>query len=56
MEGKKEIDKMLMNDFNHDYTIETDWVLGASIMISHNFIESIGNKLDERYFLYYEAL
>lgn len=53
--GKKENNYVLMNDFDHDSTIETDWVLGAAFMIKKSFLKDIG-YMDERYFLYYEDM
>lgn len=53
--GKKHNDYVLMNDFNHEETIEADWVLGAAFMINKEFFDKIGG-MDERYFLYYEDM
>lgn len=47
--------KMLMDDFNHEDTIECDWVLGAAFIIKRSFLDKIGG-FDERYFLYYEDM
>ncbi|MEZ7821086.1 MAG: glycosyltransferase family 2 protein [Patescibacteria group bacterium] len=47
--------KMLMDDFDHEDTIECDWVLGAAFIIKKSFLEEIGG-FDERYFLYYEDM
>lgn len=53
--GKKQNNYVLMNDFDHNDTIEVDWVLGAAFMINKEFFDSIG-RMDERYFLYYEDM
>jgi len=53
--GRFENKKMLMEDFNHDETIECDWILGAAFIIKRDFLENIGG-FDERYFLYYEDM
>jgi len=53
--GKFEIDRVLMNDFDHNETIEIDWALGACFMIKRDFLKEIGG-VDERYFLYYEDM
>lgn len=53
--GKAEIDRVLMNSFNHQETIETDWILGAAFMMNKDFFNKIGG-VDERYFLYYEDM
>jgi len=44
-----------MNDFDHNDTIEVDWVLGAAFMINKELFDSI-KGMDERYFLYYEDM
>lgn len=53
--GEKENNYVLMNDFNHNENIETDWVLGAAFMINKDFLDKLGG-IDERYFLYYEDM
>lgn len=54
-QGINENDRVLMNDFSHDKTIEIDWALGACFMIEKEFLDRIGG-VDERYFLYYEDM
>lgn len=53
--GMFENKKMLMDDFNHEETIECDWILGAAFVIKKDFLKEIGG-FDERYFLYYEDM
>lgn len=53
--GKKENQKMLMEDFSHDEIIECDWILGAAFIIKKELLDLVGG-FDERYFLYYEDM
>ncbi len=50
--AKKEIDKYLMTDFDHQITREVDWILGAFMMIRRAAIEKVG-LMDESLFLYF---
>lgn len=53
--GKKENHKMLMEDFDHEDTVECDWILGAAFIIKKETLKKLGG-FDERYFLYYEDM
>jgi len=53
--GEKQNNYVLMNDFDHNDTIEVDWALGAAFMINKELFDSI-KGMDERYFLYYEDM
>ncbi len=53
--GIKQNYSMLMKDFDHNSTIECDWVLGAAFIIKKDLLKELGG-LDERYFLYYEDM
>ncbi len=43
----------LMLDFDHDTTVEVDWMLGAAMFVRREAVEAVG-LMDERFFLYFE--
>jgi GT2 family glycosyltransferase len=51
--GRKEVERYLMKDFNHNETKEVDWLLGGAIVARRSALEKIG-YLDEDFFLYFE--
>jgi GT2 family glycosyltransferase len=50
--GKKDIQRHLMVDFDHNETREVDWLLGACLFIRTEALDEIG-LMDERLFLYF---
>lgn len=50
--AKKDIERHLMADFNHDELRDVEWVLGACLFIRKEAIEQFG-PMDERFFLYF---
>lgn len=50
--AKKDIDRHLMADFNHDKTIDCEWLLGAFFVLRKSAIEQFG-LMDERLFIYF---
>lgn len=53
--AKKMVDSYLMIDFDHQKTVEVDWLFGACLLIRRSASEKIG-LLDERYFMYFEDM
>jgi len=51
--AKKDLERFLMKDFNHDYAREVDWLLGSFLFCRKSFLEKVG-YFDERYFMYFE--
>lgn len=49
--AKRDIDRHLMTDFNHNSTIEVDWILGACMFIRNTALSEIG-IMNEDFFLY----
>jgi len=45
--------RYLMTDFDHDSTMEVDWVSGCCMMVPQNVFEEAG-RFDENYFLFNE--
>jgi GT2 family glycosyltransferase/lipopolysaccharide/colanic/teichoic acid biosynthesis glycosyltransferase len=43
----------LMLDWDHDSSVEVDWVMGAAMMVRREAISEVG-PMDERFFLYFE--
>lgn len=50
---KKRIDKYLMRDFDHNKTIDVDWLIGSFLFIRAELIDNIG-YFDDRFFMYFE--
>jgi len=51
-QAKRDIQRHLMLDFDHNETISVDWLLGACMFIRRAGMEKIG-MMDERLFLYF---
>ncbi|EKD33286.1 MAG: hypothetical protein ACD_76C00053G0003 [uncultured bacterium] len=51
--GKKDIERHLMKDFDHNSAREVDWLLGGCILARKKAVEDVGT-LDEKYFMYFE--
>ena len=45
--------KYVLEYWNHSYTRQVDWVIGASLMVRRKCVEYIGLK-DEKYFIFHE--
>lgn len=50
---KKNVDRLLMRDFDRNSTIPVDWVLGAALFARSEAIKKVG-WFDDRYFMYLE--
>lgn len=46
-------DEYLMSDFNHDSTIEVDWVMGACMLMQKDEFKKLGG-FSKEYFMYFE--
>jgi hypothetical protein len=53
--AKKEIERYLMMDYNHQEDIEVDWLFGACLLIRKSALAKVGN-FDSRFFMYFEDL
>jgi len=51
--AKAELDRYLMNDWDHQSTRDVDWMLGGCILARAEAISKVG-YLDENYFMYFE--
>jgi GT2 family glycosyltransferase len=51
--AKKDIDRLLMKDYDHKLTREVDWLLGSFLFVHKKAIADVG-LFDERYQLYFE--
>ncbi len=50
---KKKVDRYLMKDFDHNKTVNVDWVIGSFMFIRASALENIG-YFDDRFFMYFE--
>lgn len=50
--ARKDLQRHLMWDFNHNDNKEVEWILGACMFIRKNFIDKFG-YFDEKFFLYF---
>lgn len=50
--AQKDLNRHLMWDFDHQKSMEVEWVLGACMFIRKEFLDKYGN-FDERFFLYF---
>jgi GT2 family glycosyltransferase len=50
---KKKIDKYLMKDFDHEKTINVDWVIGSFMFLRGEVAREL-NFFDDRFFMYFE--
>ena len=53
--AKKSIDHYLMRDFDHQHTVDVDWLFGACLVIRKSMLDQAG-MFDERFFMYFEDL
>lgn len=51
--ARKELDRYLMADFDHNHEREVDWLLGSFLFCRRTALQAVG-FFDERYFLYFE--
>ncbi len=51
--AKKDLDRFLMKDFDHDREREVDWLLGSFFFCRASVLEEVG-FFDERFFMYFE--
>ncbi len=51
--AQKHLDWFLMKDRNHDLTMDVDWLMGSSLMITRSAVEKVG-LMDPGYFMYME--
>ena len=51
--AKKDIDRLLMKDFNHKETREVNWLLGSFSFCRAESLKQVG-FFDERFFMYFE--
>lgn len=50
--AKRDMNRHLMTDFDHNSTIEVEWLLGACMLIRKKAMDEIG-MMDQRIFLYF---
>lgn len=50
---KKQVEKLLMMDFDHDKILPVDWCTGAALFIRGSVLRQTG-FFDERFFMYFE--
>jgi hypothetical protein len=53
--AKKSVHNYLMSDFDHEGTIEVDWLFGACLLINRRALDQVG-LFDQRFFMYFEDL
>ncbi|PIR66742.1 MAG: hypothetical protein COU51_02305 [Parcubacteria group bacterium CG10_big_fil_rev_8_21_14_0_10_36_14] len=51
--GKREVDKYLMKDYNHNDARPVDWLLGGALIARKSALFEVG-FFDDQYFLYFE--
>jgi GT2 family glycosyltransferase len=51
--ARKQLDKFLMRDWEHDKRRMVDWVIGSAMFIRAGALEQVGG-MDERFFMYFE--
>lgn len=51
--GKKDLNRFLMKNFDHNSSREVDWLLGSFLFCRTKALERVG-RFDERFFLYFE--
>jgi len=52
--GRRDIDKFLMKDFDHNSIKEVDWLLGSFLFIRKKALDEAGGFDDKNFFLYFE--
>jgi len=50
--GKKDVNRFLMTDFDHNQTCEVEWLLGACLFIRKKAMDEIG-IMNDKFFLYF---
>lgn len=57
---KKSRDSFMMHDFDHEHSIEVDWLMGSCLMFKKSWIKDDGSLyqvlFDKRYFMYFEDI
>lgn len=53
--SKKEIERYLMSDWDHDSTRAVDWVMGSAMLVRRQALDAVG-LFDERFFMYFEDI
>ncbi len=51
--GKKEVDRFLMQDFDHHTVRDVEWLMGSCLMLRKTAVAEVGG-MDENFFLYFE--
>jgi hypothetical protein len=51
--AKKQLDKFMMLDYDHDSTKEVDWLMGSCMLIRRDLFVKL-KGFDERFFMYFE--
>lgn len=53
--ARRDLNRYLMTDFDHDRIIEVDWLLGSFFFVRAEAYQKVGG-FDERFFLYFEDI
>jgi hypothetical protein len=51
--GQKDLDRILMKDYNKESGLAVDWLLGSFLFCRRSVLDKIG-LFDERFFMYFE--
>lgn len=51
--GKKDLDRFVMKDYDHEDPKDVDWLMGSSLMMSREAFDKVGH-LDSMFFMYLE--
>lgn len=51
--GKREVDRFLMKDYDHQTARTVGWLMGSCYLLNHKAVDEVGG-MDERFFLYFE--
>jgi len=52
-QGKKEVSRFLMKDYDHKKARDVDWLMGACLMVKREAVKEV-EGMDETFFLYFE--